>query len=49
MSLQSVKFVGAWLCIVLAIAFLVLGGNYAALPTLFAILSIAFSQAPPTL
>lgn len=49
MSLASIKFAGAWLCIVLAIAFLVIGGNYAALPMLFAVLSLAFSQAPPTL
>ncbi len=49
MTLASVKFVGAWLCIVLAIAFLVLGGNYAALPMLFAVLSLSFSMAPPTL
>jgi hypothetical protein len=49
MTLTSVKFVGAWVCIVLSIAFLVLGGNFAALPMLFAVLSLAFSMAPPAL
>ena len=47
--MTNVKFVGAWLCIVLSIAFLVVGGNFAALPLLFAVLSLAFSQAPVAL
>ena len=49
MNLSGVKFVGAWMCIVLSIVFLVLGGNFAALPMLFAVLSLAFSMAPPAL
>lgn len=45
--LIPVKFIGAWICIIAACVFLVLGQPYSALPGVLALLSIAFSQAPP--
>ena len=44
-----VKFIGAWICIILSIVFLVLGAGFANLPLLFAVLACSFALAPATL
>ena len=43
---QVAKFVGAWVCIVVACAFVVVGAPYSGLATTIAVISLAFSQAP---
>lgn len=47
MNLAAVKFFGAWVCIILSVVFLVLGTPFASYPLFFAVLSLAFSMAPP--
>ena len=41
-----IKFIGAWFCIVAAIAFLVVGHEVFGIPGVLALLAIAFSVAP---
>jgi hypothetical protein len=44
--LTIVKFIGAWFCIVAAVAFLLIGHQLFGLPGALALLAIAFAQAP---
>lgn len=45
--MMTAKFAGAWIGIILAVAFVIVGPPYYALASCFGIISIAFSQAPP--
>ena len=44
--LSIVKFIGCWLCIVAAVALLILGHAVFGLPGVLALLAVAFAQAP---
>ena len=41
-----VKFIGAWFCIIAAVALLILGHAVFGLPGVLALVAIAFAQAP---
>jgi len=45
-AINVVKFVGAWFCIIAAVALLVLGHAPFGLPGVLALVAIAFAHAP---
>ena len=45
-AIHVVKFVGAWFCIIAAIALIVIGHQPFGVAAVLALLAIAFSQAP---
>jgi hypothetical protein len=45
-AFRIVKFIGAWFCIIAAVALLVLGHAVFGLPGVLALLAIAFAEAP---
>lgn len=45
-AISVVKFVGAWFCIIAAVALLVLGHQPFGITGVLALLAIAFAQAP---
>lgn len=44
--MNAVKFIGAWGCIIGAAVLMILGREFAGLPMILSVLSIAFSEAP---
>lgn len=48
MIVNMIKFIGAWVCIILAVGFMVIGHSLPVLPQVLAILAIAFATAPAT-
>jgi hypothetical protein len=46
-QISTVKFIGAWVSLIAAAVLVILGHEIYALPGTLALISIAFSQAPP--